>query len=51
MIIFFERRLMLSFNPDLALKCQTRVAELTFVQIKVSNLGLQGILQAVKALS
>jgi len=29
----------------------TRVAMLTFVQIKASNLGLQGNLQAVQAMS
>jgi len=48
---FLERKLMLSFNPNLVLKMPTRSAEITFVQIKASNLGLQGILQAVKALS
>jgi len=40
---------MISFNPNLILK--TITVELTFFQIKASNLGHQGIIQAVKALS
>jgi len=38
---------MYSLNLNLALKCQTWAAMLTFVQVQTSNLGLKEFLQAM----